>query len=136
MKKVVLICTVLALAMVSPVLAQTTGTRFINFVDTPLTVTYSQYGMTMLLLDGAKGPMNVSGFKKVTVGIGATKATSCKVSMGKITGTTVAKSFDQPINAQNHVFTLDIIGPEMSVWLLGGPSNTTDKVQLWIYLTQ
>ena len=57
-----------------------------------------------------------------------------EVHMGKISGSTLAQvvaSF--PLGAAT-IHTLNVVGPEMSVWVLGGPPNTTVQIQGWLFL--
>ncbi len=86
------------------------------------------------------GAQNLDGFSKVDLEIAQfpTKVAgiSVQVSMGKITGTTLAQvvdSFPLPTGAPT-IKTHDVIGPELSVVLMGGPPNTAVDIQGWVYL--
>jgi hypothetical protein len=127
-------CTLLALSSTSGVQAQLASTRFINLVDTPAAVTYSASGQAQVQLHPTAGAIiQVAGFRKVSIRIGSTQATSLHVIMGKLSGTTVGARFTRPINQQIHTF--DILGPELALWLIGGPPGTTENVLLWVYLS-
>ena len=134
MKRVLLVSPLFLLIVAPASSAQMASTRFINFVDTPATVTYNQYGEAVVRLDAQGGSsIDVSGFRKLSVRIGSTRATSFRIAMGKISNTTLAYPFDLPRNQR--INTFDVVGPEMSLWLRGGPPNTTETVQLWLYLS-
>ena len=109
------------------------NTKFINCVDSPADIKYSKYGEGTVPLDPSSfGPIDVIGFRRVSIMIGATKAHSCIIHMGKISGSTLAGKFDVPLNHEVHTF--EVVGPQMSIWLKGGPPNSNEKVQLWVYL--
>lgn len=115
-------------------MAETPNTRFINFVDTPASIKYSPSGEAQVPLDPQTlGIIDVSGFRRASVLIGSTKASLSNVIMGKISGTTLSQFNSQPID--NKIHTFDVVAPEMSLWLTGGPPNSKEKVQLWVYLT-
>jgi hypothetical protein len=86
------------------------------------------------------GILNVEAFSKVNLEIiqfppaPVTMTVNC--DMGKISGSTLAQSVAQfPLStnvAQIHTF--DVIGPEFSVVLSGGPSNTDVPIQAWVFL--
>jgi hypothetical protein len=126
---------ILALSAVAPAaLAQVPNTRLINMVDTPATITYSASGEGRVPLDPSVGNIiKVNGFRKFSVLIGTTRATSMMLFIGKISGPTLSQRFTQPVDAKIHTF--DVVGPEMTLWLTGGPPNTTERVQLWVYFT-
>jgi hypothetical protein len=109
-------------------------TRFLNFVDTPAVVQYSQFSEASVILDPATGNavVDVTPFHRVSVLIGSTSATSFEVHIGKIKGSTLAQAFSGPINGQIH--TYDVVGPQLSLWLRGGAPNSQESVQLWVYL--
>jgi hypothetical protein len=54
------------------------------------------------------------------------------VNMGKISGKTLSQIFNFPMSKK--IVTLDVVGPELVLWLTGGPPNSNEKVQLWVYL--
>lgn len=109
------------------------NTKFINCVDNQADIKYSKYGEGTVPLDPSSfGPIDVTGFRRVSIMIGSTKAKSCKMSMGKISGPTLSCGFDIPLNYEIHTF--EVVGPQMSILLKGGPPNSNEKVQLWVYL--
>jgi hypothetical protein len=108
--------------------------RFINLVDTPAALQYSQFGEAQVPLDPKTGHViDVKKFRRVSILIGSTKAGSCMMFMGKISGPTLSKQFTLPLDGDIHTF--DIVGPEMSLFLSGGKPNTKENVQLWVYLS-
>ena len=55
--------------------------------------------------------------------------------MGKITGTTLAQLLGQfPLGTTAQIHAYDVIGPEFSVVLTGGPPNTDVPIQAWVFL--
>ena len=109
------------------------NTRFVNFVDTPAAITYSQFGEAQVNLDPQTGGiLPLEEFRQVSVRIGSTKALSFQVFMGKISGTTLSVRSVGPIDDAIHTF--DVVGPQMSLWLMGGAPRSKEKVQLWVYL--
>jgi hypothetical protein len=113
--------------------AQVPNTRFINLVDTPATITFSAGGSARVPLDPATANVvNVTGFRKIYVRIGTSAATSSRLAIGKISGSTLSVSFSRPIDS--NIQSYDVTGPQMTLTLFG-PPNTTTTVQLWVYLT-
>ena len=114
--------------------AQLATTKFYNFVDTPASITYNASGQAQVQLDPAVGAIiSVAGYRKVSIRIGATKATSFMFGMGKISGPTLSRIITRAINQQ--INTFDVVGPEMVLVLAGGPPNASENVQLWVYLS-
>jgi len=114
-------------------MADIPNTKFINFVDAPAEIKYSKYGDGAVPLDlSITGPIDVSNFRRVSVMIGNTKAKSCNIYMGKISGPTLAGKFDIPLNHEVHTF--EVVGPQMTLWLTEGPPNSNEQVKLWVYL--
>jgi hypothetical protein len=107
------------------------NTKLYNFVDTPVSVTYSQFGEVQVPLE-ADPIIDVTGFRQVSFLIGRTKAASWTLSMGKISGSTLAAGNDGPIDSSIHTF--DVVGPEIVLVLKGGKPKTKDKLELWVYL--
>ena len=109
------------------------NTRFINFVDNPAAIQYSQYGEAQVNLDPPTGGiLDIREFRRVSIHIGSTNASSFWVSMGKISGATLSQGYTQPLDGNTHTF--EIVGPELALWLLGGAPNSQEQVQLWVYL--
>ena len=114
-------------------MADIPNTRMFNFVDSPAVIHYSQFGEAQVPLDPQTGSViDITGFRRISVRIGSTKAKSSSVFIGKISGTTLSQEFNQPIDNLTHTF--EVIGPQMNLFLKGGPPNTQEKVQLWVYL--
>jgi hypothetical protein len=85
------------------------------------------------------GIVNVAPFNTVNVEITqwphvpVTMAVSC--DMGKITGSTLAETVGQfPLGTAGLIHTFDVIGPEFSVVLTGGPPKTKVPIQTWLFL--
>lgn len=114
-------------------MADIPNTKFINCVDNQADIKYSKYGDGAVSLDPSNsGPIDMSGFRRVSVMIGNTKAKSCKIYMGKISGPTLAGKFDVPLDHEIHTF--EVVGPQMTLWLTEGPPNSSEQVKLWVYL--
>ncbi len=109
------------------------NTEFLNFIDHPVTVEYSQHGSAMVPLNQGNNPVDITGFRKVNIMIGTTTASSCTMYMGKISGVTLANSYDIPLDHKIHTF--NVVGPQMVLWLKGGKPMTSENVKIWIYLS-
>jgi hypothetical protein len=134
MRKALLVCVIVSLVSLPAAFAQLAATRFINLTDTPASVTFDASGIAQVRLDPQAGRIiSVAGYRKVSVMIGTTRATSFSVIMGKGNGASLAQAFTRSIT--QNIQTFDVVGPEMSLWLRGGPPNATEQVQLWIYLS-
>lgn len=115
-------------------MADIPNTRFINFVDTPATIQYSQFAEAQVNLDPQTGGViDLSEFRRMNVLIGSTNASSFEVFIGKISGTTLSQRYSKPIDNQIHTF--EVVGPQMTLWLNGGPPQSEEQVQLWVYLS-
>jgi hypothetical protein len=113
-------------------MADIPNTRFINFVDAPVTVSYTAGGFGQVNLDPQTGGViDLTGFRTFSVKIDTTKATSFAVVIGKVSGATLADSLSQPVD--NKIHTYNVTGPQM-VLNFTGPPNTHEKVKLWVYL--
>jgi hypothetical protein len=85
------------------------------------------------------GPLNVEAFSKVNVEIiqwpHAAVSMTVMCTMGKISGSTLAQIVAQfPLGTGGQIHTFDVIGPEFSVVLTGGPANTDVPIQAWVFL--
>ena len=106
----------------------------------PVTKTYFQTFKTDSLGQiFMTGPLNVETYSKVNLEIiqwphaAVTMTVSC--TMGKISGSTLAQSVGQfPLGTAGQIHTFDVIGPEFSVVLTGGPPNTDVPIQAWVFL--
>jgi hypothetical protein len=116
--------------------AEIPHTRLINFVDQPATIRYSQFGQGQVQLDPPTGGiLDIRQFRKASIRVGSTRATSFQVFMGKISNATLSeiRLIVQPPDQKIH--TLEVVGPEMTLFLMGGAPNSQEQVQLWVYLT-
>ncbi len=97
------------------------------------TFTTDQLGQIFLT-----GPLNVEAFSKVNLQILAEAAVNMTVEcdMGKISGETLAQPVGQLALelSDPQIHTFDVIGPEFSVALTGGPPNTDVPIQAWVFL--
>ena len=107
------------------------NTKLFNFVDTPATIAYSQFGEAQVPLD-TNPIIDVTGYRRVNVRIGQTKATSFSLYMGKISGSTLSVETMRPID--NAIHSFEVVGPEIGLWLKGGTPRSREKVQLWVYI--
>lgn len=105
--------------------------KLYDFVDTPATIIYSQFGEAQVPLD-TDPIVDVTGFRQVNVQIGQTKATSWSLYMGKISGATL--SVENARSVDNAIHTFDVVGPEIALFLKGGTPKSREKVELWVYL--
>ncbi|HKC80843.1 MAG TPA: hypothetical protein VKB91_06575 [Gemmatimonadaceae bacterium] len=134
MRRIALACVILALATPSRAFAQLATTKFYNFVDTPVAVTFGSNGQAQIKLTPTAAVISVTGYRRVSVIVGSTHATNLRIQMGKIAGATLSTSlYNGPVNQQVH--TYEVIGPELVLVLTGAPANSTDHVQVWVYLT-
>jgi hypothetical protein len=119
--------------------AEIPHTRLINFVDQPATIKYSQFGEAEVQLNaptgGTGGILDIRKFRKVHICVGSTKAASFQVFMGKISGPTLSEIRLVVQPPDHKVHTLEVVGPEMTLWFMGGTPNTQEQVQLWVYLS-
>ena len=85
------------------------------------------------------GILNVGDYSKVSMEIiqwphaAVTMTVLC--DMGKITGQTLAQTLAQfPLGTAGQIHTFNVVGPEFSVVLTGGPPNTDVPIQAWVFL--
>jgi hypothetical protein len=78
------------------------------------------------------GIIDVTEFRRASVRVGSTSATSISVFIGKILGTTLAVEHTHPLDGKIH--THDIVGPELALWLKGGAPSSNEEVEVWVYL--
>lgn len=56
-------------------------------------------------------------------------------NMGKISGTTLAQTLETfPLGTSGKIHTYDVVGPEFSLVVTGGPANATVPIQAWVFL--
>ncbi len=110
--------------------------QLIQFVDTPLTVSYPSFGQAFVPF-GSSNVLSIDGYRQVCVeaveAVGNSHTTSYTVDMGKISGNTLSSfiATNNPLGTTINCY--DVKGPELALILNGSPS-TTDTVQLWVYL--
>jgi hypothetical protein len=86
------------------------------------------------------GILNVKSHNSVNVEIiqwpaaaGVNMTVQC--DMGKISGSTLAQTVGQfPLGTAAQIHTFNVIGPEFSMVLTGGPANTEVPIQAWVFL--
>jgi hypothetical protein len=108
--------------------------RFIEFVDKPYNVTFSQFGYEFVRFEAGSNTISVDGYRKVCVEVSSGKAGKVKkfaLSMGKISGSTLCTDYEHP--AKTQIYCHSIKGPQISL-ILYGPPNESEEVQLWVYL--
>jgi hypothetical protein len=115
-----------------------TGWRFI--VAAPQLNTYFKTFKTDALGQiFMSGILNVEAFNKIHLEIiqwphaPVNMTVSCDT--GKISGQTLAQTVGQfLLGTAGQIHTFDVIGPEFSVVLTGGPPNTDVPIQGWVFL--
>ena len=56
-------------------------------------------------------------------------------NMGKISGETLAQTVGQfALGTTGQISTFDVVGPEFTVVLTGGPPNTDVPIQAWVFI--
>ncbi|HEX7962711.1 MAG TPA: hypothetical protein VF493_22570 [Terriglobales bacterium] len=85
------------------------------------------------------GILDVSHFNKVSVEIIQWPHTAVQMNvlcqMGKISGSTLAQTVAQfPLGTTAQIHPFDVVGPDFSVVLTGGPPNTDVPIQAWVFL--
>jgi len=85
------------------------------------------------------GILNVEAYGKVNIEIiqwphaPVTMTVSC--AMGKLSGQTLAQTISQfSLGTAGQIHSFDVIGPEFSVVLTGGPPNTNVPIQAWVFI--
>ena len=109
------------------------NTRLINFMDTAALIRYDNAQEAVVPLDPGTGNIvDVTGFRRISVAIDTTSATSFFLQMGKISARTLAQAFSQRMDQKIHTF--EVTGPEIVLILKGGQPGWEEKVRLWVYL--
>ena len=85
------------------------------------------------------GPLDVQAYSKVNVEIiqwpHAPVSMTVSCSMGKLSGSTLGQSVGQfPLGTAGIIHTFEVVGPEFSVILTGGPPNTDVPIQAWVFM--
>jgi hypothetical protein len=85
------------------------------------------------------GILNVEAYNSINVEIiqwphaAVSMMVSCNI--GKISNETLAQTVAQfPLGTAGQIHTINVIGPEFSVVLTGGPANTDVPIQAWVFL--
>jgi len=86
------------------------------------------------------GALNIGAFNKVNIEITQWPRVPVNMTvlcnMGKITGQTLAQTVGQfPLGTAVEIHTFDVVGPEFSVVLTGGPPDTDVPLQAWVFLS-
>ena len=121
---------------VQNIVTEQAKTQLFQFVDSPLAVSYPSFGEFRVPLGGSN-IISTDGYRQVCVeaveSVGHTNTSGYSALMGKLSGSTLGTFI-----ATNHPLggTIDcyeVNGPEFALILNGSP-NTSDSVQLWVYL--
>ena len=57
------------------------------------------------------------------------------VHMGKISGSTLSQEIEHfALGGPTLIHSVDVIGPEIPVWVLGAPPNGDVDIQGWVFL--
>lgn len=106
---------------------------------TPLLKTYFQsfttdaHGQIQLT-----GILDIKDYQRVHLEIvqspGSVPNLTVDVQMGKLGGATLAQKIDTFPLAAAVIHTYSVIGPEVAVWVRGGPANTAVGIQAWVFL--
>lgn len=106
--------------------------RFINLVDPPAAIEYSQHGQALVPLDPLTSVLDLGGYHRVSVCVGSTRARSCELVAGRLAGASHGQRFVVPLDGQIHSF--EVVGPQLALWLNGGAARSSEKVQVSVYL--
>ncbi|HEY6413690.1 MAG TPA: hypothetical protein VIX42_08380 [Edaphobacter sp.] len=105
--------------------------KFTTYFQTFTTDTLGQIFMT--------GILDVSKYSQVNLEIiqwphaAVTMTVNC--DMGKLSGSTLAQVVGQfPLATDAVIHTFNVVGPEFSVVLTGGPPSTSVPIQAWLFL--
>jgi hypothetical protein len=98
--------------------------------------TYTTDALGQIFLTGV---VNVQAYSEVSLEIiqfpHAAVSMSVVCTMGKISGTTLAEDIAQfPLGTAGQIHSFDVVGPEFSVVLTGGPASTSVPIQAWLFL--
>ena len=84
------------------------------------------------------GILDVQPYNKINVEIiqwpQAPVSMTVKCNMGKISGSTLAQTVGTfPLGTSGIIHTFEVVGPEFSMVLTGGPANTDVPIQAWVF---
>ena len=107
---------------------------FVNMVDTKAQIDYNKFGNGDVPVNQAAPslPLDITEYRRVTVMIGNCNAKSARLYMGKNSGPTLSEGYDIALDFNAHTF--EVIGPQLTLTLMGGPANMSEKVKIWLYL--
>jgi hypothetical protein len=121
--------------------------KLLQYVDKPYNVTFSSLGEASVNFEGSY-ILSIDGYRKVCLEVGpagsfrvvngvvygtsSNETLMFDVVMGKLSNNTLGDEVGNG-TADGHIYSYDVIGPEMILNLRGAP-NTTTQVQLWLYL--
>lgn len=108
------------------------NTKFLQYVDKPFTAAFDKSGLVWVLFEN-NPVLSIDGYRKVCLQLYCLDEITFDVSMGKISGATMAESLANKQALDKKIHCYDVRGPEFQLVLHGKP-NTTSKVQLWVYL--
>ncbi len=103
--------------------------KLYNFVDDAKTVKFDSKGTAHVKLAPPYGVVSVTKFRKAHVQIGSTSATKFRLFFGH---PKLMSAIQRNVDSKIHSF--EITGPKMAL-TLHGPKNKTEKVELWVYVT-
>jgi hypothetical protein len=106
-------------------------TQFLTYFSTYTTDHLGQIFLT--------GVVKAEDYRKVDFEIiqwpPAAVSMNVQCNMGKISGETLAASVVQfPLGTAAQIHSFDVVGPELSCVLTGGPPNTAVPLQAWLFL--
>lgn len=122
-------------AQAGPVMTQAKdvcNATLIQFVDTPLTVTFDASGSYRVSLTPAQS-LSVGNCRHFYFMIGQSSVTGYTVIMGKFTNGTLTQQV-MTGSALGKIQSLEVKGPEI-VFDLQGPPKKKENIQMWFYLT-
>ncbi len=85
------------------------------------------------------GIIDISAYQQINLEIiqfpGNVPNLTVDVMIGKISGSTLAQVISAfALSTSAVIHTFNVVGPELSVTLVGGPANTTVNIQAWVFL--
>jgi hypothetical protein len=85
------------------------------------------------------GIINVQDFSQINFEIVQVPVVSVSMTVscmiGVLSGTTLAQNLATfPLNQAAQIHTFNVVGPEFTIDLIGGPPNTNVPIQAWVFL--
>jgi hypothetical protein len=98
--------------------------------------TFRTDGAGQIILTGI---LNVEAYNKVNVLIIQSSQSPVNIAasclMGKLSGQTVSQVIARfPVDVEPKIQTFEVIGPEFSMTLVGGPPDTDVSIQAWVFI--